>query len=159
MKYRKKPIEIEALQWTGENQREMFDFLTNYEKVDEYMNSVGDNFYIDHDRVRGGLVIKTLGGEHIASINDVIIKGINGEFYPCKSDIFEKSYEKVIDTDNNDVMQDTISKYITYLNRNGYIVKKWTKDMQVDSDECVELDEKGKSKDCCGCSCSVCLMQ
>ncbi len=159
MKYRKRPVEVEALQWTGKNQREMFDFLTNYEKINEYMNSEGENFYIDHYRVRGGLIIKTLEGEHIASVNDVIIKGINGEFYPCKPDIFEKSYEKVIDTDNKDVMQDTIDKCITYLNRNGYIVKKWTKSMQADSDECVALDEKGKNKDCLGCACSVCLIQ
>lgn len=157
MKYRKRPVEVEALQWTGKNQREMFDFLTNYKKINEYMNSEGENFYIDH--YRGGLIIKTLEGEHIASINDVIIKGINGEFYPCKPDIFEKSYEIVIDTDNKDVMQDTISKCIAYLNRNGYIVRKWTKNMQQDSDECVALDEEGKSKDCGGCSCSVCLLQ
>ena len=38
-KYRKKPVEIDAIQWTGENQREMFDFLTNGEKKDEYMTS------------------------------------------------------------------------------------------------------------------------
>ena len=48
---------------------------------------------------------------------------------------------------------------VFYLKRNGYVVKKWTKNMQEDSDECVALDEKGKSKDCAGCSCSVCLMQ
>ncbi len=53
----------------------------------------------------------------------------------------------------------SVDQCILHLRRNGYIVKKWTKNMQVDSDECVELDEKGKSKDCGGCSCSVCLMQ
>lgn len=159
MKYRKRPIEIEALQWTGENQREMFDFLTNYEKVNEYMDSVGENFYIDHNRVQGGLVIKTLEGEHIASIGDVVIKEINGVFYPCKPDIFEKSYEKIADVDSKEVTQDTISQCITYLQRNGYVVKKWTKSMQTDSDECVALEEKGENKDCLGCACSVCLLQ
>lgn len=54
---------------------------------------------------------------------------------------------------------DNVERCITYLNRNGYIVKKWTKNIRVDSDECVELDKKGKSKDCGECSCSVCLMQ
>ena len=97
MKYRKKPVEIEAVQWNGKNHREMFNFLTNYEKVDEYMTTSGDNFYIDHNKVKGGLIIKTLEGEHIASIGDFIIKGIKGEFYPCKSDIFEKTYEEVQD--------------------------------------------------------------
>lgn len=41
MRYRKKPVVIEAIQWTGENQREMFDFLTNGEKKDEYMEAFG----------------------------------------------------------------------------------------------------------------------
>lgn len=92
-KYRKKPVEIEAVQWTGKNQREMFDFLTNEEKTEEYMTASGKNFYIDHSKVRGGLIILTLEGEHIASIGDYIIKGVAGEFYPCKLDIFEKTYE------------------------------------------------------------------
>lgn len=95
MKYRKKPVVIEAIQWNGENHREMFDFLTNYEKTNEYMSTSGETFYIDHDKIRGGLIIKTLEGEHIATIGDYIIKGVNGEFYPCKPDIFEQTYEAV----------------------------------------------------------------
>ena len=95
IKYRKKPIVIEALRWYGINQREMFDFLTNYEKTNEYMTNYDDNFYIDHTKVSGGLVIKTLEGEHIANIGDYIIKGVKGEFYPCKPDIFEETYEVV----------------------------------------------------------------
>lgn len=95
MKYRKKPVVIEAVQWTGENHRDMFDFLTG--KTNEYMTTSGDNFYIDHSKVRGGLIIKTLEGEHIAGIGDYIIKGVNGEFYPCKPDIFAKTYEPVED--------------------------------------------------------------
>lgn len=61
-KYRKKPVEIEAIQWTGKNQREMFDFLTNGEKKDEYMTSSEKTFRIDHFAVKGGLIIKTLEG-------------------------------------------------------------------------------------------------
>lgn len=93
MRYRKKPVVIEAIQWTGENQREMFDFLTNGEKKDEYMEAFGEHFHIDHAAVKGGLVIKTLEGNHLANIGDYIIKGVAGEFYPCKPDIFEKTYE------------------------------------------------------------------
>lgn len=93
MRYRKKPVVIEAIQWTGENQREMFDFLTNSEKKDEYMEAFGEHFRIDHAAVKGGLVIKTLEGNHLANIGDYIIKGVAGEFYPCKPDIFEKTYE------------------------------------------------------------------
>lgn len=93
MWYRKKPVVIEAVQWKGNNHREMYDFLTG--DIDGYIQASGDNFYIDHDKVVGGLVIKTLEGEHIASTGDFIIKGVNGEFYPCKPDIFEKTYELV----------------------------------------------------------------
>lgn len=94
MKYRKIPVVVDAVQWTGENQREMFDFLTNYEKTDDYMSASGEHFIIDHNAVKGGLVIKTLEGEHIASIGDYIIRGVAGEFYPCKPEIFEKTYER-----------------------------------------------------------------
>ena len=90
MKYRKKPVVIDAIQWNGKNHREMFDFLTNYD-----MSTLGENFYIDHDKIEGGLIIKTLEGEHLASIGDYIIKGVKGEFYPCKPDIFEQTYEEL----------------------------------------------------------------
>ena len=93
MKYRKRPVVIDAIQWTGENQREMWDFLTG--RTNDYMSVSGDNFYIDHSKIKGGLVIKTLEGEHLASIGDYIIKGVKGEFYPCKPDIFEATYEPV----------------------------------------------------------------
>lgn len=91
-KFKKKPCIVEALQWTGENHRPMFDFLEA--KPNEYMTSSGKNFYIDHSKVIGGLIIKTLEGEHIASKGDWIIKGIKGEFYPVKNDIFKLSYEE-----------------------------------------------------------------
>ena len=93
MKCRKKPVVIEAVQWTGNNHREMFDFLTG--TTDKYMEASGGNFYIDHGKVEGGLMVKTLEGEHLASIGDYIIKGVQGEFYPCKPDIFEQAYEEV----------------------------------------------------------------
>ena len=86
MKYRKKPVVIDAVQWTGTNHREMFDFLTDYQCTDQYMSAEGKNFYIDHWKVPGGLVIKTLEGEHLANIGDYIIRGVHGEFYPCKPD-------------------------------------------------------------------------
>jgi hypothetical protein len=95
VRYRKKPVEIDAVKWTGENHREMFDFLTNYTKTDKPLEVTGDNFYIDHSKVEGGLIIKTLEGEHLASIGDYVIKGVKGEFYPCKPDIFELTYEPV----------------------------------------------------------------
>ena len=80
-KYRKKPVVIEAVQWTGKNITEVLDFM-------DWRNAA-------HDTV-SGLTIRTLEGNHHASPGDFIIKGVNGEFYPCKPDIFEKTYEKVV---------------------------------------------------------------
>jgi len=94
MKYTKKPVEIEAIQWTGNNHREMFDFLEGCENSHP-MTASGKNFSIDFNKVACGLVIKTLEGEHLANIGDVIIKGVKGEFYPCKPDIFELTYDPV----------------------------------------------------------------
>lgn len=94
-KYRKKPVEIEALEWTGENHRTMYDFLENPFGETKEIKTSGSNFYINHGLVKGGLIILTKEGQHLASIGDYIIKGIHGEFYPCKPDIFHKTYEKV----------------------------------------------------------------
>ena len=80
-KYRKKPVVIEAVQWTGENIREVLDFM-------EWRN-------VAHDAT-SGLTIHTLEGNLYASPGDWIIKGVQGEFYPCKPEIFEKTYEKVV---------------------------------------------------------------
>ena len=94
MKYRKRPVEVEALQWDGSDHRAMFDFLDGSHRSS--MASSGTNFYIDHSKVQGGLVIKTLEGECIARIGEYIVKGIKGEFYPCKTDIFEMSHDPVL---------------------------------------------------------------
>lgn len=97
VKYRRKPIVVEALEWTGENHRDIWNFLTG--RVDDYMEASGDNFYIDHSKVAGGLVIKTIEDgyeeEYLANIGDYIIKGVRGEFYPCKPGIFKETYEEV----------------------------------------------------------------
>ena len=100
MKYRKKPVVIEAVQWTGKNTREMYDFLTQTEG--EVIDIKGDNFYVHFCNggcQTGNLMIKTLEGDHLANIGDFVIKGVKGEFYPCKPDIFEQTYEPVMDTD------------------------------------------------------------
>ena len=78
-KYRKKPIVIEAVQWTGDNKVEIQLFM---------------NRYLDEDTILRRLTIPTLEGDHIASEGDYIIKGVKGEFYPCKPDIFEQTYEE-----------------------------------------------------------------
>ena len=100
-KARKRPIEIEYIQWNG-NEREMFDFLTNNMKVDKRPTLEENTFRID--LVNGGcqmgnLIIKTKEGDRKADIGDYIIKESfstdNRNFYPCKPDIFEKTYEQI----------------------------------------------------------------
>ena len=94
MKYRKKLVFVEAMEWNGKDHRNMYEFLESPEiALMHSIDSTGTNFYIDHVKVKGGLIIKTLEGEHLANIGDFIIKGVAGEFYPCKPEIFAKTYE------------------------------------------------------------------
>lgn len=81
-KYTKKPVEIEAIQLTPETAAEIREW------------SGAETFSALPMRVVSGLLIKTLEGDMIASYGDYIIKGIKGEFYPCKPDIFEASYDE-----------------------------------------------------------------
>ena len=88
-KYTKKPIEIEAIQWTGLNLEEIKSFVgesLQYEIIDTA-------WQVGKGAPRVHMVIKTLEGDHICTEGDFIIKGVNGEFYPCKPDIFEKTYQ------------------------------------------------------------------
>jgi len=82
-KFRKKPVVIEAEQFTDENKDRAFNFVTCNSSAS--FNEPG----------RPILLIQTLEGIMTAQIGDWIIKGVNGEFYPCKPDIFEATYEAV----------------------------------------------------------------
>jgi len=88
MKYRKLPVIIDAMQYTGtkESVNELKEFMPD------------DKYYFHH--ATGFPVIKTLEGDHNVSINDYVIKGVAGEFYPCKPEIFEKTY---VSADCNDM--------------------------------------------------------
>lgn len=85
-KFRKKPVIIEAIQWNGPD--------TNTKEVEKFVGQelsfkeapAPQNYY---------LMIPTLESPHEASTGDWIIKGVSGEFYPCKPEIFEKTYEPV----------------------------------------------------------------
>ena len=80
MKYRKKPVVIEAVEWTGTKE--------SFEEIEKFMG--------DFPRVTNGLLhVDTLEGTMYASVGDYIIKGVKGEFYPCKPDIFKATYEAV----------------------------------------------------------------
>ena len=78
MKYRKKPVVIEAIRFIG----------SNYEEIREF---IGQNTLCSDSSI----VIPTLEGDMVAQKGDYIIKGVQGEFYPCKPDIFKETYEKI----------------------------------------------------------------
>ena len=80
LKYQKKPVVVEAVQYDGVNLNEVAQFLqVRYCTLDQ----------------KNDILINTLEGTMHASPNDWIIKGVKGEYYPCKPDIFEETYEPV----------------------------------------------------------------
>jgi hypothetical protein len=85
-KYRKKPVVIEAVKFTRDNFQEIRDF-TDFQAhsltIERRINGIAT------------CIIPTLEGQHIATEGDFIIKGIKGEFYPCKPDVFEQTYELI----------------------------------------------------------------
>ncbi len=87
MRFRKKPIVIEAVQFDGTPS----GAISVFEKFD----IPGGKFIPGYDLRTGTLLIPTLEGNHTASHGDWIIRGIKGEFYPCKPDIFVATYEEV----------------------------------------------------------------
>lgn len=82
-KFRKKPVVIEAIQW--DNTWETIQKIACFENASKPT---------DWDKEKQTLVIHTLEGDMTAFVGDWIIKGVNGEVYPCKPDIFKKTYEE-----------------------------------------------------------------
>ena len=82
--YRKKPVVIEAIQFNGKNAEEIEQWSNNNVKRGLVSEDTLTKVYLE---------IETLEGTMTAQPNDYIIKGVNGEFYPCKPDIFEKTYD------------------------------------------------------------------
>jgi hypothetical protein len=77
-RYRKKPVEVEAILWTGDNIAEVKEF------VQQYVSEVGGNIYIH-----------TLEGNMQAVPGSYIIRGVQGEYYPCDGEIFHMTYEEI----------------------------------------------------------------
>ena len=87
---RKKPVEIECIKFTGDNISELKNFVgddlvVSFLQIDDPWSGQSDPDFS----------IRTLEGDMKISKGDFIIKGVNGEFYPCKPEIFEKTYEVV----------------------------------------------------------------
>lgn len=96
MKYKKKPFEIEAIRWTG--------CMRSFEEIKQFCPGIVDGGAVWHPYAppeaapstsSWPLFIQTLEGNMAAQIGDYIIKDVKGEFYPCKPDIFEMTYDKV----------------------------------------------------------------
>lgn len=87
MKYRKKPVVVDTFRYDGD----LIDSNGNYYAPDWMVDAfkTGVAYY----EGPGELFIKTLEGDHHVSVGDYVIQGVNGELYPCKPDIFEKTYE------------------------------------------------------------------
>lgn len=91
VRYKTKPCEIEAIQWNGINLSEIKEFVGD----SLIYNIIDTAWEVGKGRPHVIMKIRTLEGDMEVSENDYIIKGLKGEFYPCKPDIFEKKYELI----------------------------------------------------------------
>lgn len=91
--FRKKPVTIEAIQFTGSNATEIMLFVGKRLEASVPPSHMEFDNEVPNDAYR--IIIPTLEGDMTALKMDWIIKGINGEFYPCKPDIFDKTYELI----------------------------------------------------------------
>lgn len=105
-RHTKKPITVEAVQWTGT--KKSWDEIHSLGNIEWLPGEIGSyTFYI-----------KTLEGDHLVRKGDYVIKGVQGEFYPCKPDIFEQTYEKVKgEKDSNRPSSDELQLAAILLNR------------------------------------------
>jgi len=83
-KYCKKPVIVEAIRWIGD--------IESFEEI----QALNPGVTLVPDWTSDTICIPTLEGDHTASLGDFIIRGVHGELYPCKPDIFEETYEEVI---------------------------------------------------------------
>src|SRR5690242_15622573 len=93
-RYRKKPVEVEAMQWDGS--RQSIDAICRWANDDRPLDEDPWVTYVftGADDVRD-VLISTLEGAMAVRPGDYVIRGVKGEFYPCKPDIFEATYEPV----------------------------------------------------------------
>ena len=89
MKYRKKPVEVEAVRWTGKNRAEIRIFCPHSAFFSPARHDT------EGRTTEWSLLIDNIEGIMYAEIGDYIIKGVNGEYYPCKPDVFAMTYERV----------------------------------------------------------------
>lgn len=87
--YRKKPVVIQAIRWCGTNLKEVIDFTGLHPSADKWT-------WAEYEEVvrTKGFKLFTLEGPHMVDIGDYVIRGVKGEFYACKPDIFWMTYER-----------------------------------------------------------------
>ena len=85
LRVRKRPVEVDAMPWTGHNTNEVLRFVGK----DGYYTTLLNGVSVEY------IAIQTLEGLIYASVGDWIVKGIKGEFYPVRADIFDATYEPV----------------------------------------------------------------
>lgn len=145
-KYRKKPVVVEAVRWTGSNLEEIRNFVGN-DLIENYI----EHFDIERTLIKqtlAGIAINTLEGTMMVNYGDYVIKGVNNEFYPCKPDIFEQTYEEVID-DNKEQKETYLSKY---LRENNCSYEEFVKDQEMYDGFCpVTLESPCSKMDCIEC--------
>lgn len=95
-KFRKRPVEVEAIQWTGRNMDAVCKFCADLVRKNKdgamHLGFRGRSVVDPQNNV---VLIGTLEGVMEARAGDWIIRGVKGEYYPCKPDVFEATYEKV----------------------------------------------------------------
>lgn len=97
MKYRKKPVVIEAFEYDGDLKGTDGNYYVPVWAVTAFENNTLYYAEDENHHEPCDLFVSTLEGNMKVSIGDFVIQGVNGELYPCKPDIFEKSYELVED--------------------------------------------------------------
>lgn len=145
-KFRKKLVVVEAFRYDGD----LIDINGNYYVPDWAIEAFEKDvlFYDEHNDHPFELFIKTLEGINYVSVGDYIVKGTQGELYPCKPDIFLATYEEVID-DNKEQKETYLSKY---LRENNCSYEEFVKDQEMYDGFCPVILETPCSKmDCIEC--------
>lgn len=98
MKFRKKPVVIEAFQFDGDLINSKGEWYVPRWMVEAYQNGIVFWNSLEPNKPPCELFIRTLEGIHHVSLYDYVIQGVNGELYPCKPDIFKKTYDAVVES-------------------------------------------------------------
>jgi len=111
--FRQKPLEVEAFQLTPDNYiavEQWPEWLREAEQ--KHMSEVGAMWRRTSSHCNHPWMINTLEGQHVASMYDYIVQGVEGEIYPCKPHIFELTYEMVEATKDQEVVTENFRKHI-----------------------------------------------